>query len=77
MEIKIEVKANAARDKLLTKNGKIIVQTKQPDKNNLANQGVIDILSKHFAVGEDKIKIIKGFKSKNKIVEVKNENNLA
>lgn len=70
MEIKVEVKAKAARDKVIVQDKKLIVQTKSIAKNNLANQAVTSLLARHLGVSSDKIKIIKGQKTKTKKIEV-------
>lgn len=48
-------------------NGILIVKVKSKPENNKANSEVVKVLSKHFG---KKIKIIKGFKSKRKSIEI-------
>ena len=47
-----------------------ILQVKAPPKEGRANQEVIELLSEYFHVSKSRIKIIKGHKSKNKIMEI-------
>lgn len=41
-----------------------------PDKGH-ANAAIIEALSKHFGVSKSKVQILRGFGTKNKLVEVK------
>jgi hypothetical protein len=67
MRISIIIKANAKQDKVeLPK-----VSVKAPAKDGKANEAVMKLLAEHFKVSKSNIKIIRGLKSKNKIVEVK------
>lgn len=69
MILKIKVKPNSNKqeiEKIDEDNYKISLKSKPED--NKANIELIKMLKKHF--GKD-VKIIKGLKSKNKIVEVK------
>ena len=45
------------------------MKTVQPE-NNKANKSIIDILANFFKTNKTKIKIIKGFYCKNKIIEI-------
>lgn len=73
MRLDIKVQTNSGRQEIQKSiDGKIqkVFLKKQP-KNNKANNELIKFLSKHF---NKKIKIIKGFTSKRKLIEIKNEN---
>ena len=69
MILKIKVKPNSEKqeiEKIDEENYKISLKSKPED--NKANIELINLLKKHF--GKD-IKIIKGLRNRNKIVEVK------
>ena len=69
MILKIKVKPNSEKqeiEKIDEENYKISLKSKP--ENNKANIELIKLLKKHF--GKD-IKIIKGLRNRNKIVEVK------
>jgi uncharacterized protein YggU (UPF0235/DUF167 family) len=70
MEIKIVVKAGAAHSKVDLVDNKMVVATKAKAKGNMANEAVREILAKHYNINLQDVKIIKGHKSKNKLVEV-------
>ena len=46
------------------------VNVDAPAKDGEANKRLIEILAEHFEVPKSFISIVKGFKSKNKIVEI-------
>ena len=74
MIINIRVKANSKKQeikKLSKKN--YLINLKQPPENNKANLELIKLLKKHL---KEDIKIIKGHRSKNKVVKVKNANKI-
>jgi uncharacterized protein YggU (UPF0235/DUF167 family) len=70
MLIKIKVTAHAKHDSIekTTKGLNITVRTKA--ENNMANDRVREMLSMHFDVPLNKIKIISGHKSNNKTISV-------
>ena len=47
-----------------------IVKVKEPPKEDKANQSVIKLLAAHFGVSQSQVKILSGFKSKNKVIEI-------
>jgi hypothetical protein len=47
-----------------------VVSVKEPPVNGLANKGIVKILSDYFGVGQASVRIISGFTSKNKLVEI-------
>jgi uncharacterized protein YggU (UPF0235/DUF167 family) len=47
-----------------------VVETREPPKNNRANSSIRYILAQYFKVDIAKIRIIKGFREKNKIFEI-------
>ena len=47
-----------------------VVSVQEPPQNGLANKGIVKALSGYFGAAPSRIKIIKGFTSKNKVVEI-------
>lgn len=73
MFIKVKVFPNSKEEKIVEKeNGKFEVKIKAKPVDGLANREVIKLLSSYFKIPESKIKLIKGFKERNKIFEIKN-----
>jgi uncharacterized protein (TIGR00251 family) len=73
MRLKIKVQPNSGRQEIQkTIDGEITkVFLKNSPKNNKANEELVKFLSKYFG---SKVKIIKGFSSKRKTIEVNNGN---
>jgi len=70
MIIEVKVKPNSKKQEIeKISNNKYVVSLKKPAEDNKANIELIKLMKKH--TGKN-IKIIKGLKSKNKIIEVKN-----
>jgi uncharacterized protein len=47
-----------------------VVRVKEPPVEGKANKAVLRLLARHFEVSESRVRIVSGFSSKNKIVEV-------
>ena len=72
MKYFIKVKTHAKEEKVEKISGSSLkISVKELPINNSANEEVIEILSKYFKVAKSQINIIKGLKSKNKIIEIK------
>lgn len=71
MRISIKVKANSKKEEIekLGENN-FILRVIAPAKENKANIAVIELLSKFFRRPKSAITIIKGEKSKNKIINI-------
>ncbi len=72
MKISIQVKPNSKKGPLIINNadGTFIIYIREIAKDGQANTAAINLLSKHLDVPKSKLKIISGFKSHNKIVEI-------
>lgn len=46
------------------------VKVKEKPERGLANKAVLRVLSSYFSVQESKIRIIKGFRERNKIIDI-------
>ena len=68
----IEVKAipNSIRPAIVKHGKKLKVKIDAPAEKGKANERLIEILSDYFKVKKSKIRILKGFKSSNKILEI-------
>ncbi|MDR2812652.1 MAG: DUF167 domain-containing protein [Puniceicoccales bacterium] len=80
MRFNLKVIPNASRSELITEeNGDLKVKVQTPPEDGRANKAVIQLLAKHFKVSKNRIKIIVGERSRQKIIEVfdlPNENTL-
>jgi len=71
MRIEVKLKPNARIDSVeLISGGKYSVAVKKPAQEGKANKALIDLLSEYFDVPKSRIEIIKGHKSKNKVIEI-------
>jgi uncharacterized protein len=71
MIINVRVKPNSSKQEVKKIEDKsYVVSLKKPAEDNKANIELIKLLKKHFKVPVKDIKIIKGLKSRNKIVEI-------
>jgi uncharacterized protein (TIGR00251 family) len=73
MKIQVKVKPSAKTEEVSQEGDSFIVKVKEPPKEGKANQAVIKLLSEHFGVPHSQVKILSGFRSKNKVIEVAEE----
>ncbi len=72
MLIKVKAIAGANKNKIIQKSkDSFDIHVKVKPIQGLANLAIISLLSKHFQIPEENIKIIKGFKTRNKIFKLK------
>jgi uncharacterized protein (TIGR00251 family) len=70
MKIKVRVKPNSKTEELGREGDSFILKVKEPAREGKANQAVIKLLAEHFSVPKSQVRIISGFKSRNKVIEV-------
>lgn len=70
MILPIRVVPRSSRNLIKEEDGKLKVYVTKPAEDGLANAQLIDLLSEHFKVKKYRIKIVRGLKSRNKLVEI-------
>jgi hypothetical protein len=70
MILSIRVIPKASRNLVKKENDIFKVYLTKPAQDGLANNQLIDLLSEHLNIKKSGIKIIKGHKSRNKLVEI-------
>ena len=70
MKIQVKVKPNSKSAEVIQEGESFIVKVREPPKEGKANHAVIRLLAEHFGVPQSRVRILRGFKSKNKVVEV-------
>jgi uncharacterized protein (TIGR00251 family) len=70
MKIQVKVKPSSKTEELSQEGDSFIIKVKEPPKEGKANQAVIKLLAQHFGVPQSQIRILSGFRSRNKIIEV-------
>ena len=73
MKIQVKVKPNSRTKEVSREGDSFIVKIKEPPKEGKANQAVIKLLAEHFDVPQSQVRILSGFRSRNKIIEVAEE----
>ena len=72
MLIKVKVFPNSKKEEVIKKSeDSFEVKVKAKPEKGMANKEVVKLLSVYFKIPESKIKLIKGFKERNKIFEIK------
>ena len=70
MKIQVKVKPNSKTEEVSQEGDSFVVKVKEPSKEGRANRAVVKLLAEHFGVPQSQVKILSGFKSKNKVVEI-------
>lgn len=71
MKITVRVKANAKKNSIeATPDGSWKVAVTAPAREGKANQAVMSLLAKHFAVAKSKVRLVMGQKHSNKVFEI-------
>jgi len=73
MKIQVKVKPNSRTEELSQEGYSFIIKVKEPPKEGKANQAVIKLLAAHFGVPQSRVRILSGFRSRSKIIEVAKE----
>ncbi|HDJ96758.1 MAG TPA: DUF167 domain-containing protein [Candidatus Aenigmarchaeota archaeon] len=68
--IKIKVIPNAKKNEVINEGGKLRVYVKSPPVGGKANKTVIEVLSEFFNVKKSDIRIVRGGKSREKVIEI-------
>ncbi|MDR1590381.1 MAG: DUF167 domain-containing protein [Puniceicoccales bacterium] len=80
MRFNLKVTPNASRSEVTVEvNGDLKIKVQAPPEDGKANKAAILLLAKHFNVPKNRIKIVAGQKSQQKVIEVfglPNENTL-
>jgi uncharacterized protein (TIGR00251 family) len=76
MLIKVKVFAGSEKDEIIKKkDDEFEVRVKEKAEEGRANRAVIKVLANYFKIDESKIRLVKGFKERNKIFEIKENKN--
>jgi uncharacterized protein (TIGR00251 family) len=70
MKIQVKVKPNAKTEELSQEGDSFIIKVKDPPREGKANRAVIKLLAEHFGVPQSQVRILSGFRSRNKVIEV-------
>jgi len=74
MRIFVKAKPAAKENKIeRLDDDNFIVSVKEPLIKGMANAGIIKILAEYFNIAHSRIKIISGYASRNKVVDIQND----
>jgi len=73
MKIQVNVKPNSRTEEVSQEGDSFVVNVKESPKEGRANQAVIKLLAHHFGVPQSQVRILSGFRSRNKVIEVAKE----
>jgi len=68
--IKVKVVPNARQNKVLDEEGQLRAYVTAPPAEGKANKALIEIVAKYFKVKKSSVKIVKGEKSREKVMEI-------
>jgi uncharacterized protein (TIGR00251 family) len=74
MFLNIRVIPKSSKNQVAREGESLKVYLTKPAHDDLANKQLIELLADHFRVKRYQLKIVRGEKSKNKIVEIETEN---
>ena len=70
MILSVRVQPKSSRNLVKQENGTLKVCLTKPAESGLANAQLIELLAKHLKVKKYQLKIVKGFSSRNKLIEI-------
>ena len=70
MKIKVKVVPNSVKESIELFDDFLKVKLSAVPEKNKANIRLVEMLAKHFKVLKSKVRIVRGFSSKTKIVEI-------
>jgi hypothetical protein len=71
MRIRIKAKPGARENKIeKLDDGSFVVSVKEPPEKGLANKGIAREVAKYFGVSALRVKVISGFSSKIKVIDL-------
>jgi uncharacterized protein (TIGR00251 family) len=73
MKIQVKVKPSSRTEEVSQEGDSFIIKVKEPPREGRANQTVIKLLAEHFGVPRSRVRILSGFRSRNKVIEVAEE----
>jgi len=70
VKIRVKVVSNLKNEEVTKEDDGFLVKVKEPPKEGKANKAVIKLLAEYFGVSQGSIRIVRGFRSRTKVIEV-------
>jgi uncharacterized protein (TIGR00251 family) len=75
MLISVKVFPGASRDAVMPEGARLRVFVRAPAQDNQANKAVVRVVAEYFDCKSEEVRIMKGHRSMNKILEIPEEHN--
>jgi len=70
LKIQVKVRPNSKVGEVSQEDDSFVVKVKEPAKEGRANRAVTRLLAEHFGVSQSRVRILSGFATKNKVIEI-------
>ncbi len=70
MILKVRVIPRAKTESITDENGELVIRVREPPEGGKANRRVIELVAKYLNVPRSKIEIVRGYKSREKLLKV-------
>lgn len=70
MKIAVRVKPRSKVEEVTGEGDGYVVRVKEPPVEGRANRAVLRLLASHLGVPESRLRVVSGFSSRNKVIEV-------
>lgn len=70
MYVRVKVFPDSKKEVVVKEDERLTLYVREPASKNLANRRVIFLIAKEFSVSENKVHILTGHKSQNKLLEI-------
>ena len=70
MKMAVRVKPRSRVEEVSGEGDSYVVRVKEPPVEGRANRAVLRLLASHLGVPESRLRIVSGFSSRNKVIEV-------
>lgn len=70
MKIHVKVKPSSRTEQVLQERDSFIVKVREPPKEGKANEAVIKLLAEYLGIPQSQVRILSGFGSRSKIIEI-------
>ena len=70
MRVAVRVKPGAKQEKVVSADGVLIVYCHARAHDGEANRAVIELVAKHVGVAKSRVQIVRGTKSREKVLEI-------
>ena len=74
MIIKVKIFPGSRKEEIVKERNSFEIKIKEEPREGKANKAVVSLLANYFNISENKIKLIKGFRTRNKIFKINEQN---